>query len=68
MALLFPGAKNYSIGERDLSGMARQFRRRDPETSRSVLRKYRSRKNPAAEQEQRRLPCFTPRVDSRRRP
>jgi hypothetical protein len=37
MALLFLGAKDYRVGERDLAEMARQFRRLDPETSRSVL-------------------------------
>ena len=57
MALLFLGARDYRIGERDLAEMARQFRRLDPETSRSVLRVYQSRKNAiAAEREQRRLP------------
>jgi hypothetical protein len=68
MALLFLCARDYRIGECDLAEMARQFGGLDPETSRGVLPEYQSRKNAiAAEQEQRRLPCFTPRVESRRR-
>jgi uncharacterized protein (DUF2336 family) len=57
MALLFLGAKDQRISSRDLDDMREEFAGLNTETSRSVLRFYRSRKNAAAvESDQRRLP------------
>jgi hypothetical protein len=57
MALLFLGAKDHRISSRDLDDMGEEFARLNTETSRSILRFYRSRKNAAAvESDQRRLP------------
>jgi uncharacterized protein (DUF2336 family) len=57
MSLLFLAAKDHRISARDLDGMREEFARLNTETSRSVLRFYRSRKDAvAAESDQRRLP------------
>jgi uncharacterized protein (DUF2336 family) len=57
MSLLFLHAKDHRIAARDLDGMSEEFNRLTPQTCRSVLEFYRSRKNAAAaECEDRRLP------------
>jgi uncharacterized protein (DUF2336 family) len=57
MSLLFLHAKDHRIAARDLDGMSEEFIRLNPQTCRSVLEFYRSRKNAAAaECEDRRLP------------
>ena len=57
MSLLFLHAKDHRIAARDLDGMREEFIRLTPQTCRSVLEFYRSRKNAAAaECEDRRLP------------
>jgi uncharacterized protein (DUF2336 family) len=57
MSLLFLHAKDHRIAARDLDGMSEEFIRLTPQTCRSVLEFYRSRKNAAAaECEDRRLP------------
>ena len=57
MALLFLGAKDHRIPAGDLNDMKEEFARLNIETSRGVLRAYRSRRNATAvEQDQRRLP------------
>jgi hypothetical protein len=47
MALLFLGAKDHRITAQDLNDLERDFGRLNPETSRSVLKFYRTRKNAA---------------------
>jgi hypothetical protein len=57
MSLLFLGAKDHRISERDLDDMREDFSGLTTVTSRSVLKFYQSRKNAAAvETDQRRLP------------
>jgi uncharacterized protein (DUF2336 family) len=57
MALLFLNAPDHRIGARDLEDMKREFAEFNIETSRSVLRAYRSRKQElAADTDDRRLP------------
>jgi uncharacterized protein (DUF2336 family) len=57
MSLLFLHAKDHRIAARDLDGMREEFIRLGPQTCRSVLEFYRSRKNAAAADcEDRRLP------------
>jgi uncharacterized protein (DUF2336 family) len=57
MSLLFLRAKDHRIAARDLDGMREEFIRLSPQTCRSVLEFYRSRKNAAAADcEDRRLP------------
>jgi hypothetical protein len=57
MSLLFLSAKDHRIPARDLDSMRDEFVRLNIETSRNVLRFYRSRKDAAAlDSEQRRLP------------
>jgi uncharacterized protein (DUF2336 family) len=57
MALLFLGAKDHCMSERDLAEMRRQFALLDPEASRNLLIVYQSRKSAmSAQQEQRHLP------------
>ena len=57
MSLLFLHAKDHRIAARDLDGMSEEFIRLNPQTCRSVLEFYRSRKNAAAADcEDRRLP------------
>ena len=57
MSLLFLHAKDHRIAARDLDGMREEFIRLNPQTCRSVLEFYRSRKNAAAADcEDRRLP------------
>jgi uncharacterized protein (DUF2336 family) len=57
MSLLFLHAKDHRIAARDLDGMREEFIRLSPQTCRSVLEFYRSRKNAAAADcEDRRLP------------
>jgi hypothetical protein len=48
MALLFLGAKDHRITAQDLNDLERDFGRLNSETSRSVLKFYRTRKNAAA--------------------
>jgi len=47
MALLFLGAKDHRITAQDLNDLERDFGRLNLETSRSVLKFYRTRKNAA---------------------
>ena len=57
MSLLFLGAKDHRISADDLDGKREEFARLNHETSRSVLKLYRSRKSAAgADSDQRRLP------------
>jgi uncharacterized protein (DUF2336 family) len=57
MSLLFLGAKDYRISAHDLDGKREEFARLNHQTSRSVLKLYRSRKSVAgADSDQRRLP------------
>jgi hypothetical protein len=57
MALLFLGAKDHHMSERDLAEMRRQFALLDPEASGNLLNVYQSRRSAmSAQQEQRHLP------------
>jgi len=57
--IAFLAAKDHRITANDLNDMENEFRRLNIETSRSVLKFYRSRKNAArAESDPRRLPRF----------
>ena len=47
MSLLFLGAKDHRITAQDLNDLEREFARLNLETSRSVLKFYRARKNAA---------------------
>jgi hypothetical protein len=51
MALLFLGAKNHRIAAGDLDDMREEFARLNTETSRGVLKVYRSRKNAMADEQ-----------------
>jgi hypothetical protein len=57
MSLLFLGAPDHRIGSQQLDDFKAEFSRLNPETSRSVLKAYQSRRQAlAAETDDRRLP------------